>query len=168
MSSIVPIQGILSDHYNPQSKQLALSEQNYYGTSLAAIGVAAHEAGHAIQHAVGYGALQLRMALVPVTSLASKFLPIVILGGFLFGITGLIHLGIAVYLILTIFQLVTLPVEFDASKRASEELATLGIANAQEIQGINKTLHAAGWTYVAAFIASLGNLLYLFTLARER
>ncbi|OPZ73376.1 MAG: putative neutral zinc metallopeptidase [Verrucomicrobia bacterium ADurb.Bin474] len=165
--SIVPIKGLLSDHYNPASKQLALSEKNYYGTSLAALGVSAHEAGHAIQHAVGYKALNFRMALVPITSFASQMLPFVIMGGFLFGIMGLIKLGILIYLILTVFQLVTLPVEFDASARAKRELAGLGIITQDEMPGVVSTLNAAAWTYVAAFVASLGNLLYLFAISRD-
>lgn len=163
---IVPTTGLLSDHYNPISKQLVLSEKNYYGSSLAALGVAAHEAGHAIQHAVDYKALKFRMALVPITSFASQLLPFVVFGGLLFGISGLIQLGVIVYLILTVFQLVTLPVEFDASKRAAAELSTLGIVGRDELGGVTKTLNAAAWTYIAAFVASLGNLIYLYSLAR--
>ncbi len=165
--SIKPIKGMLSDHYNPTTKELALSEKNYYGKSQAALGVAAHEAGHAIQHAVGYKALNFRMALVPITSFASQLLPFVLIGGFIFQITGLIQLGIFVYLILTLFQLVTLPVEFDASKRAKVELVNLGILQNDEMVGVNKTLDAAALTYVAAFVASLGNLLYLLMISRD-
>lgn len=165
--SIVPIRGKLTDHYNPASKQLALSEENFYGTSLAALGVAAHEAGHAIQHAVGYKALELRMALIPITNFSSRLLPFVMIGGFFFGMIGLIKLGVLIYLVLTLFQLVTLPVEFDASRRAKKELAGLGIVDSDEAVGVSRTLDAAGWTYVAAFIASLGNLLYLLTISRR-
>lgn len=164
---IVPIRGKLTDHYNPQTKKLALSRDNYYGNSLAAVGVAAHEAGHAIQHAVGYKALQMRMALVPITQFASQLLPIVMIGGFLFGILGLVKLGVLVYLILTVFQLITLPVEFDASARAKKELVGLGIVTDQELVGVKRTLDAAGLTYVAAFVASLANLLYLLLLSRD-
>lgn len=164
---IVPIRGKLTDHYNPLTKQLALSKDNYYGTSLAALGVAAHEAGHAIQHAVGYKALQLRMSLVPITQIASQMLPFVMIGGFIFGILGLVKLGVAVYLILTVFQLITLPVEFDASARAKKELVGLGIVSDDEMVGVKRTLDAAGLTYVAAFVASLGNLLYLLMLTRD-
>lgn len=164
---IVPVKGMLTDHYDPKRKRLALSEKNYHGDSLAALGVAAHEAGHAIQHAVGYSALNLRMALVPITTYASQMLPLVIIGGLFFQITGLIYLGILVYLVLTVFQLVTLPVEFDASARAKTELAGLGIISSDEAVGVNKTLDAAAWTYVAAFIASLGNLIYLILVARR-
>ena len=164
---IVPIRGHLTDHYDPRNKKLALSEENFHGTSLAALGVAAHEAGHAIQHKVGYKALQMRMALIPITNIASKLLPMVIIGGFFFGMLGLIKLGILVYLVLTVFQLVTLPVEFDASRRAKLQLATLGIIDQDEMYGVSKTLNAASYTYVAAFIASLANLVYLVLLSRR-
>lgn len=164
---IVAIKGHLTDHYDPRNKRLALSEENFYGNSLAALGVAAHEAGHAIQHNIGYSALKLRMSLIPITSIASQMLPLVIIGGFFFQVAGLINLGIAVYLVLTIFQLVTLPVEFDASRRAKLELAGLGIINEQESVGVRKTLDAAAWTYVAAFVASLANLIYLVLASRR-
>jgi Zn-dependent membrane protease YugP len=160
--------GHLTDHYNPASKQLVLSEENYHGTSLAAIGVAAHEAGHAIQHKIGYAALNFRMALVPITNIASQLLPIVMIGGFFFGMLGLLKLGVLVYLVLTIFQLVTLPVEFDASHRAKKQLVGLGILDKDEMVGVNQTLNAAALTYLAAFIASLGNLVYLLLLTRSR
>ncbi|MCH6257557.1 zinc metallopeptidase [Puniceicoccaceae bacterium K14] len=164
---IVSVKGTLTDHYDPRNRRLALSEQNYHGNSLAALGVAAHEADHAIQHKVGYSALQLRMSLIPITSVASQMLPFVIIGGFFFQIAGLINLGILVYLVLTIFQLVTLPVEFDASRRAKVELAGLGIVTEQEAVGVRKTLDAAAWTYVAAFVATLGNLIYLIMASRR-
>ena len=164
---IVSIRGHLTDHYDPRNKKLALSEENFHGTSLAALGVAAHEAGHAIQHAVGYKALQFRMALIPITNFASRLLPFVIIGGFFFGMMGLIKLGILVYLVLTVFQLVTLPVEFDASRRAKAQLATLGIIDQDELPGVTETLNAASYTYVAAFIASLGNLVYLVLISRR-
>ena len=166
---IVECHGTLTDHYDPTHKRLALSRDNYRGTSLAALGVAAHEAGHAIQHKQQYAPLNLRMALVPITSFASQLLPIVMFGGFfLFPSRSpmLINLGIAIYLVLTVFQLVTLPVEFDASKRAKAQLVGLGIIDPDEMVGVNKTLDAAGYTYVAAFVASLGWLLYL--LAQRR
>ena len=164
---ITSTRGILTDHYDPTKKRLVLSEQNYHGRSLAALGVAAHEAGHAIQHKVGYSMLNLRMSLVPITRLASQMLPFIIIGGFFFGIFGLIKLGVLVYLVLTIFQLVTLPVEFDASRRAKAELVSTGILQADEMQGVNKTLDAAALTYVAAFVSSLANLLYMLALSRD-
>ena len=161
---IVQTPGMLTDHYDPSKKRLALSEANYRGTSLAALGVAAHEAGHAIQHKVGYSMLNLRMALVPITMFSSKLLPFVILGGFFFQMMGAIWLGVGVYMVLTVFQMITLPVEFDASKRAKEELVGLSIVQRDEMAGVSKTLDAAAWTYVAAFVASLGNLLYLLSI----
>ncbi|NDV60896.1 zinc metallopeptidase [Puniceicoccales bacterium CK1056] len=164
---ITSTRGHLTDHYDPTHKRLVLSEENYRGSSLAALGVAAHEAGHAIQHATGYSMLKFRMSLVPITMFASKLLPFVIIGGFFFGMLGLIKLGVLVYLVLTVFQLVTLPVEFDASRRAKVELVATGILQNDEMVGVNKTLDAAALTYVAAFVSSLANLLYLFALSRD-
>lgn len=164
---IVQCGGTLTDHYDPTHKRLALSRDNYLGTSLAALGVAAHEAGHAIQDKEAYAPLNLRMALVPITNFASQMLPLVMFGGFFFSLgSTLIYLGIFIYLVLTIFQLVTLPVEFDASIRAKKHLVGLGIVESDEIQGVNETLDAAAFTYVAAFISSLGWLLY-FLLQRR-
>lgn len=164
---IVEVPGQLTDHYDPIHRRLALSRDNYRGTSLAALGVAAHEAGHAIQHKVGYKALKARMALVPVTMISSQLLPLVILGGFFFRMTGLIDLGIIIYFVLTLFHLVTLPVEFDASRRARAELAGLGIIDRDEEAGVKETLNAAGLTYVAAFVGSLMNLIMLIMLRRD-
>jgi Zn-dependent membrane protease YugP len=165
---IVECHGTLSDHYDPSHKRLALSRENYRGYSLAALGVAAHEAGHAIQHQQEYAPLKTRMALVPITGIASQLLPVVMFGGFFFGMGPiLLNIGIAVYLVLTVFQLVTLPVEFDASKRAKAQLVGLGIVDRDELPGVTKTLDAAAYTYVAAFISSLGWLLY-FLLASRR
>lgn len=161
---IVPTGGKLTDHYDPRNKRLALSEANYHGTSLAALGVAAHEAGHAIQHKEGYSMLQLRMSLVPITSFASHILPVVLIASFFipFLAHNMIALKIVVlcYLVLTVFQFVTLPVEFDASKRAKAQLAGLGIIHGDEQKGVAATLDAAAWTYVAAFAVALGHLLY--------
>ena len=124
-----------------------------------------HEVGHAIQHAKAYGPLKARMAIVPITSIASRMLPFVILGGIFFHITGLITLGIWCYMILLAFQLITLPVEFDASRRAKIILTQMGMVQpGQEVLGVNKVLNAAALTYVAAFVATLGNLLYLMTI----
>jgi Zn-dependent membrane protease YugP len=168
--------GHLTDHYDPTHRRLVLSSENYHGYSLAALGVAAHEAGHAIQHAVGYKALKARMALVPATSFASKILPFALIAGIL-GIGGPALSGvmllavIGVYAILTLFQLITLPVEFDASARAKSELVGLGILSQDELPGVVQTLNAAALTYVAAFVTSLAQLLYylliLFSGRRE-
>lgn len=161
---IVQCHGTLTDHYDPVNKRLALSEANYRGYSLAALGIAAHEAGHAIQHKREYAPLNLRMSLIPVTNIASQFLPVIMFGGIFFGMGPvMIKLGIMVYLVLTVFQLVTLPVEFDASKRAKAQLVNLGIVDRDELVGVNKTLDAAAYTYVAAFISSLGWLLYFLS-----
>jgi Zn-dependent membrane protease YugP len=164
---IVECHGTLTDHYDPSKKRLALSQDNYRGSSLAALGVAAHEAGHAIQHKQGYAPLNLRMTLVPITSFASQFLPVIMFGGFFLGFGPItIYLGIAVYLVLTVFQLVTLPVEFDASKRAKAQLVGLGIVDQDELLCVTKTLDAAAYTYVAAFVSSLGWLLYFLAARR--
>ncbi len=166
---IVECHGTLTDHYDPQHKRLALSRDNFRGSSLAALGVAAHEAGHAIQHKQAYAPLNLRMALVPITTFASQLLPIYFMGTiFLFGGQSslFIMIGIFAYLVLTVFQLVTLPVEFDASARAKKQLVGLGIVDRDELVGVNKTLDAAAYTYVAAFISSLGWLLYLLASRR--
>ena len=165
---IVKVRGHLTDHYDPIGRKLALSEENYYGTSLAALGVAAHEAGHAVQHKVGYAALKVRMALVPITNIASSILPIVMIGSF-FIIGGvfsytLLKLGILCYVVLTVFQMITLPVEYDASARAKKELVALGILDKDEMIGVDKTLNAAALTYVAAFVSSLSYLMYLLSM----
>ncbi len=166
---VVEINGMLGDHYDPGAKRLCLSSEVYQTPSVAAVGIAAHEAGHAIQHARSYAPLGARMALVPVTMFASQMLPFVVMGGFFFHITGLIKLGIACYAILAVFQLITLPVEFDASRRAKIILSEMGIVSAgPEAAGVNRVLDAAALTYVAAFIAALGNLLHLLLVARGR
>jgi len=163
---IVEIGGKLTDHYDPKHKRLALSKEVYHGTSLAALGVAAHEAGHAIQDKQAYAPLQLRMALIPITNIACNLLPIVMFGGFFFFHSMMtINLGIVIYLILTVFQLVTLPVEFDASNRAKACLAGLGaIEQGEEMKGVRETLNAAAFTYVAAFVTSLIWLLHLISI----
>jgi len=165
---IVEIPGHLTDHYDPLNKRLCLSSENYRGTSLAALGVATHESGHAIQHKVGYKALQARMALVPATQFASNLLPLIMVGGFFFGIWGvLLDLGIIIYAVLSLFQLITLPVEFDASRRAKIELVQLGILDRDEMPGVNETLNAAALTYVAAFVTALMHLLWLLSMRRN-
>jgi uncharacterized protein len=166
---VVEINGFLGDHYDPTSKRLCLSSNVYNTPSVAALGIAAHETGHAIQHAKAYVPLMARMTIVPVTQVASQLLPFIIIGGFWFGITGLITLGIYCYLILAIFQLITLPVEFDASRRAKIILQQMGIIQpGEEAAGVNSVLNAAALTYVAAFIAALGNLLWLLSIRDRR
>ena len=162
------INDMLGDHYDPSKKRLCLSSDVYNTPSVAALGIAAHEAGHAIQHARAYAPLKWRMAIVPVTQFASQILPLVIIGGFMFHITGLITLGILCYAVLAVFQLITLPVEFDASKRAKVILQQMGmIQPGGEAAGVNKVLDASALTYVAAFVAALGNLAYLLMARRH-
>jgi Zn-dependent membrane protease YugP len=166
---IVETGGHLTDHYDPVRRRLVLSSANYRGTSLAALGVAAHEAGHAIQHKTGYALLRARMALVPVTQISSQILPFVIIGGFFFrGFGGfMLDIGVLCYAVLTLFHLVTLPVEFDASRRAKAELAGLGLIQQGEERGVAETLNAAALTYVAALASSLVNLLWLLAARRN-
>jgi len=162
------INDMLGDHYDPVKKRLCLSSDVFRTPSVAALGIAAHEAGHAIQHARAYAPLKWRMAIVPVTQFASQILPLVIIGGFMFHITGLITLGIICYAVLAVFQLITLPVEFDASKRAKVILQQMGMVQpGGEAAGVNSVLNAAALTYVAAFVAALGNLVYLMMARRH-
>jgi len=166
---IVQINGMLGDHYDPTQKRLCLSTETYSSASIAAVGIAAHETGHAIQHARAYAPLQWRMAIVPVTQIASQILPFVIFGGFFFQLFGLLKIGILCYSVLAVFQLVTLPVEYDASRRAKVVLGQLGIIHpGEEAAGVNAVLDAAALTYVAAFVAALGNLLWLLSLTNRR
>ena len=166
---VVETNDFLGDHYDPTSKRLCLSTNVYNTRSVAALGIAAHETGHAIQHAAAYAPLKLRMMIVPVTQVASNMLPFVIFGGFIFHMTGLITLGIYCYLVLLAFQLITLPVEFDASRRAKIILQQMGMVQpGNELVGVNRVLNAAALTYVAAFVATLGNLLYLLSVRDRR
>jgi Zn-dependent membrane protease YugP len=167
--SIEETGGHLTDHYDPINKRLVLSSENYRSTSLAALGVAAHEAGHAIQHKVGYSMLKARMALVPITQISSQILPFIMIGGFFFGGLGgtMLDIGILCYAVLMLFHLITLPVEFDASRRANVELADLGIIDRDEAPGVKETLNAAALTYVAAFMTSFLHLLYLLSMRRN-
>jgi Zn-dependent membrane protease YugP len=166
---VVETNDFLGDHYDPTNKKLHLSTNVYNTPSVAALGIAAHETGHAIQHAKAYAPLKARMAIVPVTQIASQMLPFIIIGGLWFRITGLITLGIYCYLILAIFQLITLPVEFDASRRAKIILQQMRIIQpGEEVVGVNNVLNAAALTYVAAFVAALGNLLWLMSIRDRR
>jgi hypothetical protein len=165
---IVEVGGRLTDHYDPANKRLALSSDNFHGTSLAALGVAAHESGHAIQHKVGYAMMGVRQTMMPAVQIAAPIayfitgIGIVLLGSVFGGI--MLKLGIIALLVMTVFQLVTLPVEFDASRRAKIQLPELGIIDRDELPGVSETLDAAALTYLAAFVASLGNLLYLLAM----
>lgn len=160
---IVAGQGVLGDHYDPMHKRLVLSPDNFSGRSVAAVGIAAHEAGHAIQHARAYGPLHLRMAAVGITQFASSIVFWIPLIGMFTGIFAS-HVGFGIMAlgwgVIMAFNLVTLPVEFDATKRAKEALTTTGMISTDERQGVDKVLDAAAWTYVAAFISSLAFMLY--------
>src|SRR5213595_1787587 len=167
--NVVETNDFLGDHYDPTRKKLCLSSNVYHTPSVAALGIAAHETGHAIQHARAYAPLKARMAIVPVTMIASRMLPFIIIGGLFFRISGLITVGIWCYLILLVFQLITLPVEFDASRRAKIILREMGIIQpGEEAVGVNKVLNAAALTYIAAFVAVLGNLLWLMSIRDRR
>src|ERR1700745_1622792 len=147
---VVETNDFLGDHYNPTDKKLHLSSNVYNTPSVAALGIAAHETGHAIQHAKAYAPLKARMAIVPVTMIASQMLPFVILGGLFFHITGLITPGIYCYSISLVFKIITLPVEFDASRRAKIILQQMGMVQpGNEAVGGNRVLNAAALTYVA-------------------
>lgn len=164
---IVEVEGFLSDHYDPLNKRLALSPHNYRGSSLAALGVAAHEAGHAIQHKQGYAMMKVRQVVAPAVQFAAPISYFIFGWGFFLGgafIKALLPIAIAAMVVMVLFQLVTLPVEFDASRRAKAQLVTLGILDGDEMGGVHETLDAAALTYVAAFVDSLGKLLYLLLL----
>ncbi len=162
---IEAIPGELTDHYDPRDRTLRLSQGVYGVPSIAAIGIAAHEAGHAIQHAKAYGPLKARTALVPAVSFGSNFGFIVLIAGFFLGITQLAWAGVALFALSTVFALVTLPVEFDATKRAKAALVNVrlvdnGRRGGEESQGVAKVLDAAAWTYIAGFASSVLTLLY--------
>jgi uncharacterized protein len=161
---IVEHDELLGDHYDPVRKRLVLSSQNYHGTSVAALGVAAHECGHAVQHKVAYGPLHWRMSAVAATQFASQivlWLPLIgISTGYLNGRTAGVILAIS-WGVIMLFNLVTLPVEFDASRRAKAVLGEMGFLGTDgEVAGVRKTLDAAAWTYVAAFITSFAYFLW--------
>lgn len=163
---VVPTHGMLTDHYNPTDKTLALSENVYASNSVAAVGVACHEAGHAIQHAEGYKPLWIRSLLVPTANIGSSLGYIVMMLGLFMVYAGsqigpeVVLFGAALFSLVLAFQIVTLPVEFDASARAKRLALENGIVLAQERQGIDRVLNAAALTYVAAAISTLMTLLY--------
>ncbi|MBN2434026.1 MAG: zinc metallopeptidase [Spirochaetes bacterium] len=153
--------GLLSDHYNPSKKVIRLSPGVYDSNSVAAVSIAAHETGHAIQHAKAYSPLALRSMLAPTASIGSNFAFIIIFAGLLINMAGLIKFGIALFAIVVFFQLVTLPVEFDASARAKKALVSYSMVNNTELKGVNTVLNAAAMTYVAAAASAIAQLLYL-------
>jgi Zn-dependent membrane protease YugP len=161
--------GHLTDHYDPMKKALFLSSENYHGTSIAAVGVAAHEAGHALQHKAAYAPLHIRMAMVPITNFASMAWAGIAFLGFVFGMfSQFLGIAIVLFTIIAAFQLITLPVEFDASRRAKEQLFRLGLIRDDERPGVSKVLNAAALTYVAALVTSVLQLLQFVMLARDR
>ena len=157
---IVEVDGFLSDHYDPTCRTLRLSPDVYGSNSLSAIGVACHEAGHAIQHAVGYGPLELRSSLVPVINIASPMSYIFIGIGFFLASPAMLWIGVICFCGAVLFSLVTLPVEYNASSRAKEMMVTSGIVSPNEADSAGEVLNAAFLTYVAAAVSSLLTLLY--------
>lgn len=166
---ICPCRGSLTDHFDPRDNTIYLSEPVYAAPSVAAVGVAAHEAGHAVQHATGYVPVRLRTAIVPLTNLGSRCSVILLLIGLLLYSQSLFFIGILLFSLTTIFQLVTLPVEFDASRRALETIEGQGLLDGGELKGAKKVLRAAALTYVAALLMSVLQLLryVLIFLGRE-
>ena len=161
------VPGRLSDHYDPAKRALFLSSDIFHGQTVAAVGVAAHEAGHALQHQAAYGLFNFRMAIVPVTQFASMaYMGVFFVGIFLGLLKIVLPIIIVIFAVITLFQLVTLPVEYDASRRAKEQLFRLGLVHEQERAGVSKVLDAAALTYVAALVSSMLTLLYYITLAR--
>ncbi|MGO8837845.1 MAG: zinc metallopeptidase [Limisphaerales bacterium] len=167
----VPVQevpGHLTDHYDPAKRALFLSSENFHGQTVAAVGVAAHESGHALQHQAAYGLFNVRMALVPITQFASAaYMGIFFIGIFMGLLKIVLPIIIVVFAVMTLFQLVTLPVEYDASRRAKEQLFRLGLVHEHERAGVSRVLDAAALTYVAALVSSMLTLLYYITLARD-
>ena len=161
------IQGNLTDHYNPQTKEICLSEGVFGSRSIAAVGIACHEAGHACQHAVGYFPLKIRNAVIPATKFGSTLGIPLALFGIIFNFEPLIYVGIILYSLVALFQLITLPVEFNASKRALQTISANGFLVGEEYNGAKKVLTAAALTYVAALASSLATLLRLLIVARR-
>ena len=161
------VEGRLSDHYDPRNRTLNLSPDVGQASTVAALGVAAHEAGHAIQDARGYWPMRVRQTVVPVASIGSSLaFPLIVLG-FILGSLGLVNVGLALFTAIVLFQLITLPVEFDASRRALVALGDGGLLTSEELGGAKQVLGAAAWTYVAAFVASVAQLLYFFLASRR-
>ena len=157
---IEAVPGLLSDHYDPRSKTVRLSDEVLHSRSVGAVAVAAHEVGHAIQHAQAYRWLQVRSEMVPVVGIANQAVFPLMLLGMLFGSLGLIWAAVGLFGAVVLFHVVTLPVEFDASHRAIRILERSGIADAGEMVGVRKTLYAAGFTYLAGALAAVAQLLY--------
>jgi uncharacterized protein len=161
------VEGRLSDHYDPRNRTLNLSADVGQASTVAALGVAAHEAGHAIQDGRGYWPMRVRQTVVPVASIGSSLAFPLIFLGFILGSLGLVNVGLALFTAIVLFQLITLPVEFDASRRALVALNDGGLLTTQELGGAREVLTAAAWTYVAALVASVAQLLYFFLASRR-
>ena len=165
---IEPVAGELSDHYDPRSKVIRLSEGVFNAASVSAVCIAAHEAGHASQHAEGYAPIKVRDSIIPVCNIGSRIgLPLA-LAGYVFGLESLIIIGIILYSLVFLFQLITLPVEFNASSRALQVIEETGMLSAEEHKGAKKVLKAAAMTYVAAAATTLANILRLILRMRRR
>jgi Zn-dependent membrane protease YugP len=164
---IRPVAGQLSDHYDPRSKTLNLSEDVGQAATVAALGVAAHEAGHAVQDARGYKPMRIRQTLVPAATIGSQLWIFPAFLGLIIGSLGLVNIGLVLFLAVVVFQLVTLPVEFDASRRALVALEGGGLLGATELDGARAVLRAAALTYIAALAASIGQLIYFFLASRR-
>jgi uncharacterized protein len=165
---IVAIKGVLTDHYDPRVNEVRLSEAVYNGDSISAITIAAHECGHALQHATGYKPILLRARILPVANLGSTLAFPLFLAGLFFSMTGLMDLGIILFAAALAFHLVTLPVEYNASQRAFEQLGDRIIIYDDEMKGARKVLNAAALTYVAATLMALMNLLRLILIRNSR
>lgn len=164
---INPIEGHLTDHYDPRNRTLNLSADVGQASSVAALGVAAHEAGHAIQDSKNYWPMRVRQTLVPAAQFGEATWIFPVLAGFFLNVTGLVTIGLIFFAAVVLFQLITLPVEFDASNRALESLESQGLLAAGEIDGARAVLNAAALTYVAGFVASLGQLIYFFIASQD-
>ncbi len=162
------VAGLLTDHYDPSHKVLRLSDSVHSQASVAAVGVAAHETGHAIQHATRYGPLVLRSTLVPVANIGSAMGPTLALVGLIMSFNLLVDIGLLLFAGSVLFYVVTLPVEFNASRRAIEILERSGIMSSEELKGVRKVLSAAAMTYVASALSSIGNFIRLLLISRNR
>ncbi len=162
------VNGFLSDHYDPVARVLRLSPEVYHSNSIAAAGIAAHEAGHAIQHSEGYFPLQIRSAIVPTVQIGSWLGPIIFMLGFFFMGNTVAWIGLGLFAATAVFALITLPVEFDASRRAKAVLANGGMLYYGEMEGVNKVLDAAALTYVAAAVQAISTVLYYVFLLSGR
>lgn len=160
--------GELTDHYDPRTRVVRLSQGVFGSTSVAALGIAAHETGHAIQHKVGYAPLVLRSSLVPVANIGSMAGPYMAIFGIIFGWSGLAYLGILLFTAAVVFYLITLPVEFNASSRAIEALQSSGVLTFEELEPAKKVLNAAAMTYVASAAVAIASLLRLVLLVNGR